>query len=458
MNVNFNNGYSPFSEGTFLNIAYNEPVYNPRVPTLSDINRIKDVIERFRTHYQFYPDEFLSELAQKIDGNSANILIPELKILISKIFWVLDKNPNPVATKNIKKIVRYLLKIYKNGQFPFYAKKLAGQISIFYSEYLFFYLFENYHRFRGDMLRARFGLLNPSSIDRESLVSINQWTFHRGTYVIMRDFRRLLELSLGKIFLQIEKEYENWENSLSRMRDDWQEKLGFKEHEENEQTELNNWPSEDFAKWVDTSRDYIFNENLVSTFTRLFSNCPNIWNYLYSIYDSLNFAEKWIKKGESSRRLMPFITRLDLYSTEGFSTPKKDFNLFFVSLIQFYTWIISHRCAELSLVTDLQPVVPFLTSKEVRQKLENSVESLTASQKYSLKLEFAKYGDVIGYFKDLIYKDAKNPSKEIPDAYNQFSDCLDFILELLESNCEEENASNLFQSGFSESSMSYFYP
>lgn len=439
-----------------MNINLND-IYNPRAPEAHEVNEIQDPIECLREYYLLPHDQFLIQLAQKIDRNNTDVLIPELKSLIDKIFWVLSKDSNPITTQKIEPLIRCLLEIYRKGHFFQRVKRLADGILVFYKEYLFFYLEANFHCFKGDMFR----LHNSADFDRDSLVSINQEKFNFGLDIIMGDFCYLLEVILGETFNRIGKKYTNWNNLLLQMIDDWRKKLGFAIP--GKIFELRPWSLKDFSKWLKTSQNYVFNKNLESSFKKFSPDHPNIdiEENLHNIYDSVKMTEKWIKKGISTRELIPLLIRLDIYSTEGFLISEKELNSFFISLIQFYTWIISRRCSDVSLVTNQQSGVSFLYSAKIKQKIMDNVTSLTDLQRNSLQLELMKYGQIVENFKNLIY----DAPREVPPVYDFFSKFLVFIEDLLlgvhengVDTSKESSSRNPASVMFYDNSISYYIP
>lgn len=445
MNVNFDNTYNYFSEGTYLVTTYDDPILTPSDFAIPNIDGIGDDIECLKAFCRSMPDQFFSDLASKINPEESDILISELKSLVDKIFWVLDNAPNSSHIIEVKELVQYLFRVYNEGCFHDYKNKISLDIAIFFKKYLLIYTSINFHRFKGDMDRFRRGLANPSSADRDSLELMNKWVFYYGTHIIVWNFRHLLEAIFGKSFRDITIEYLIWENKLVRAVENKQRKIGFEECAIQAFLELKIFPSEHFIKWVSTSWKYVFNEVLVCNFTRCRQYNPDTFNYLYKIYDSLKVFAKWVEKGEDPTSLVPLLILLDTFSTEGFSGSKDNFDFFFSALQQFYVRMIFYRCKESLLLRKTSYDSKNFALAEVKNEIENNVGLLTVAKINFLKLEFEKYADIIEFFKDLIYKDENGISEEGVVEYDQFSELLKFILELFAKICGEKNCDDLFQ-------------
>lgn len=134
-------------------------------------------IERLEARCQFMPDQFFRGLASEINPNKVDILIPELKSLMDKIFLMLDNVQNPSEVREIEDLARYLLRVYQGRGFITYKEQIVRNIVILYRKYLVFYSSVNCHRFKGGIDSSRTVLANPSPNDRVSLQIMNKWVF-----------------------------------------------------------------------------------------------------------------------------------------------------------------------------------------------------------------------------------------------------------------------------------------
>lgn len=458
MNNNFDATFNFFPEGTYLPLDYDDFAVGNQEVIPPNIDEINNKIDRLRALYQFTPDQFFSELASKINPDKTDILIPELKSLVGKIFLILDKAPKHFVTKEINDLVWYLLRIYAKGNFDIYKKHTIENIVTLFKKYLIFYLSTNSNRFNSDMHNLWRGFVYLPFENRNSLRIMNEWLFYYGTDAILRSSKSILRAILGENFLRNQRKYIIWEYSLISIVENWQSRLGFDGNTLGVFLELTRLSSESFIKWSRTSERYVFNEFLQSTFTSYFLYCPNIWEHFYAICDSLKLAEKWVEKGENTKPLLPLLIMLDVLSSEGFSASKNEFDFFFFALLQFYVWVVSRKCAESFPVKIPENDIDFFESTEVRQKIENSVMSLTAQEVDLLNLEFEKYGKTIKYFKELIHKDENDIPEKVSVPLRKFSDFIEFILRLF-SNIQVQNEhSDLSHLMSSESLVSFFFP
>lgn len=458
MNDNFDTAYNYFPEGTYLITAYDDPTFVSGGLAVQDIDGIVDEIERLKARCQFMPDQFFNDLATKINPKKTDVLIPELKSLVDKIFFVLDNSQNSSCVKEIKELVQYLLRIYEEGKFHSYKKKMSGDIAILFKKYLHLYIPLNFHRFKGDMDGFQRGLANPSSADRNSLENMNKWVFYYGTHIMIFNFHHLLKAIFGTGFREMTIECLNWESAIVETIKRGHRLLGFEEGTIKEFWESKFLSSESFLKWVSTSWRYVFNEVLLSNFTRFRQYNSDTFNYLYRIHNDLKVFAEWVQHGMNPTPLVPFLIFLDIFSTEGFSGSQDDFDAFFNALHQFYVRMIFHRCRENFLLRKPSYDSRNFDADDVKKEMENNIVSLTPAQINFLKLEFEKYEDTVEFFKDLIYKDENNISPRYFDRYSQFADFLKFILELIEKIRGGNNPSELFDLASYDNSMSYFYP
>lgn len=457
MNNNFDIVWNSFSEGTYLDFNSDVPTFVPVENAIPNIDEIGDEIERLRARCQFTSQQFFNGLALQINPAEADILIPELRGLVDKIFWVLNNTQKTSYIEEIKELVQCLLRIYEEGKSYAYKKELVENISILFKRYLLLYISINFHPFKGDMEKNQLGLVNPSPNDRDPLELMNKWVFYYGTQIVVRNFRNLLEAIYGKSFRDIKVICRDWEDTLVKILKKGYENLGFEEKAIEKLLKLTYFPPESFIKWVSSSWNYVFNENLVSTFTRYRQNSPDIRDYLSRIYESFNEVVTWVEKGVDPTPLLPILIILDTFSTEGFSGSKDDFDFFFDLLEHFYIWIVFHRCTESLLINNQRYHGNFIIFAEVRQKIENSVGSLSAVQINFLKQKFESYREMVEYFKNLLYEDEKSIPKESFVYYRRFSYFLEFILGLFSNIHEQNEYGDLFQLIAPENSMSDFF-
>lgn len=458
MNNNFDTSYIPLSEETYLSIDYEDPIITTESIAPVNIDKISNEIERLRARYQTTPDQFFSGLATKISPDRINILVPELKSLVDKIFLVLDATPNVSVVKEITNLARYLLSIYENEDFDFNENHLIENIAALFKKYLDDYFKLNSSRFRGYVNGFQGGLVSQPAKNHIVLEFTDQLSFYFASETIVESFKNLLQAISGENFFQKIRRYITWNNSLTEIVEKWKRGLDFDTDTFRKNTILCHFSSECYISWVDNSENYVFNDFLIATFMRYFFQCPNLWVYLLHICDSLKTAEKWVKKGKSPQELLSLVTIMNIFSTTDFSASQRDFDCFFISLLRCHAWLVFQQCVE----TFPEAVPPkgtdFFESAEVRKKIENCAGSLTDTEIDFLNFEFEKYGKIVEYFKNLIYKDGSSTFEQILVLSNKFSNFLNFILMVFSNIQEQNNYGDWFQLMSSENSFSYFFP
>lgn len=443
MKVGFNSSNKFFSNGKYYaKTAVKATTFNP-----PNFYRPSDKIKRLHDCCQSAPAQFYSSVATALYPNKADSLVPELKSLVDKMFWVLDNIEKDSQIYNLMVLAGNLIDIYDKGKFRSHKQILTENIFIFFKTYLALYMSKNSYRLGSNGEEFQIGL-------------VKKWGFYYGMRTMVSNFHTLFELICGPSIYANKEKGIYYDKRLEKKIEEGYEKLGFKEREIKELLRLEDFQTQHFIEWFFSSKERIFNETLESTFTKYFLNFQDIEKYLDSIYNTLGLAKRWIEKETPPTPLLPFLVILEIFSSDGFSGSKGNFDFFFGNLERFYAWIVFQRCVESFSLTKPEYDENFLILDDVKNEIKNNVQALTNTQIDFLKAEFKNYRETVDYFKNLIYDHENDiPNKHLTH-YKQFTDFLDFIFELFANVRVESSHSVASQLTLDDNynSMSYFYP